>query len=666
VAINQNLLTAVSQDRALGSALLFEHRHPQKSAWFHVEMLDLWRASDEFINIEGHRGSAKTTLAEEYISLEGCYGNFPYAIIVGETYEKACARLEAIAIECSRNTRLHALFGGKVLARKPIENKIWFKAGGMLQAFGWEQELQSLKYLDYRPWLAYLDDVENLERVRDSAAVDESMRKLYLELIPAMDKTHRKIRNTQTRRAEDCMVVRLSRDPEWIYRGYPICTGDIDDPATKSNWPERYPMSWIRSERDRFKASGMLGEFLQAYMLQATNPQARPFKEEHIASMDVAPYRWMPKYTIYDPARTTNPEKSDQCGKVTVSRFGSKILVHKSGGYYWKPDRLVADMFDDFELTAPAVVGVEKNSLDEWLLQPIRIECMRRGVALPLKALQAPQDRNKDAFIMGLQPFFEVQDVVLIGGKSAHSQLVTEILNFPQGTKNILNALAYSLKMFSGQPLYEDFSSANIGEAPEPHYGQTIYAVFNATPAETVVVALLRHNKSIYAVADFAQTGAPSDAVKFLAQELRAAFPNSEKFSVWVPAETYDQWQRIPLVPALRAAGLIPFRGEHIAVARGCLSQRIRTVINQRRMLMVDPRAKLTANALAAGYCLPVQKGGTLAQEPEAGLSKLVAEGVENLSAVLDKSLNTEVGATANSKNAQGVPYRSALPARAQ
>ena len=56
---------------------------------------------------------------------------------------------------------------------------------------------------------------------------------------------------------------------------------------------------------------------------------------------------------------------------------------------------------------------IEKDSLDEYLLQPIRYEMLRRGVVLPIRPLNAPQDRAKDEFIMGLQPFFRAGDIVV-------------------------------------------------------------------------------------------------------------------------------------------------------------------------------------------------------------------------------------------------------------
>ena len=637
----------------------------------HIEIMDLLRSGDEFVVLEAFREAGKTTKLEEHIILGGCFGNFHYLLLVGETYEKACQRLGAIDYECRTNQRLHDLFGGGVLARKSIENKLFFKSGAFIQALGWEQEFQSFKDRSHRPDFAVLDDVENLERVRDGAAVDESMKKLYLDLIPAMDKERRKIVNSQTRRAEDCMVTRLAGNEEWVYRGYPICNGPVEDEATVSNWPARYPMEWIRQEKRRYAKSGMVGYFLQAYMLQAVNPESKPFKDEMLAAMDVSPYHWMPRFAIYDPSRTSHEKRtraqdqSDRTGKVVVSRMGSKILVHESGGYYWKPDALLADLFATHGRHAPAKIGIETNSLEDWLLQPIRLEMLRRGVMLPLTGLKAPQDRSKDEFIMGLQPFAHAHDIVLIGGRLAHPDLVAEWVNFPQGSRDVLNALAYALRLFSGVPMYEDFSGANISDAPTAGSGESVYVGFQATPAEVVAVAALREGRRLCVCADYAAVGALSDVVANLVFEIRAAFPRA-RLQVWVPADTFDQWQRIALVPALRGQKVIPYRGEHSAVARGCLAERIRNQWHNARLLTVDNRAKLTLNALSTGYALAAERGGRSAREPEPGVSRMAAEALECLVYALDRQQQgEELPASANiAHTPSGHAYVSANPQR--
>lgn len=650
--------------------MLFAHRHPQASAPMHVEIMDLWRCSDEFVLIEAFRDAAKSTLSEEAIVMEGCFGNFHYMLLLGETYTKACQRLLAIDHESRTNVKLHHLFGGKVLARKSIENKVFFKSGAMIEAVGWEQELQSFKQHEHRPDAAWLDDIENRERVRDKAAVDENMRKFWLELVPAMDKTRRKIRFTQTRRAEDCMVTRFASRDDWLYRGYPICDGDPDDPRTRSLWPSRYPMDWVRSERDRFQSNGMLQEFKQAYLLQVTDPTTKPFKDEQLAFRDVSDWHWMPRFAIYDPARTSNERrtkearKSDRYGKVVVSRMGSEILVHESSGNFWKPSECIEDLFLTNRKHSPAKIAIEKNSLDDWLLQPIRMEMLRRGELLPLVALTAPQDRSKDDFILGLQPFAQAGDIVLLGGRSAHPQLIAEWANFPAGPRDIMNALAYSLRMFSGQPVYGDFSGANVAEAPVARRGETVYVGFNASPNETVAVAFLREGHRIMVAFDGAAPG--PEAVKMLVADIRAAFPLAI-FSCWAPAEVHDQWQRIALVPQLRAQRVSVYRAEHAAPARGNLSQRIRSDWRGRRLLTVDRRAKLTLNALATGYAMPVERGGRSAGEPEAGTSRLVAEALETMVAILDKSLEAESGIPKGANvglTPSGAPYVTAAPRR--
>src|SRR6516164_2362992 len=179
-----DLLAAINADRSLGSEVLFSHRHTHASAPMHVEINDLWSCADENVLIEAFREGGKTTAAEEWLCMAAHFGNFYYCLLIGETYEKACTRLAEVSKEARQNERLHRLFGKSMVARS-IENMLFFSNGRLIHALGWDQELQSFKHDGHRPDLCFFDDPENKERVRDAAAVDESMRKLYLELIPA-------------------------------------------------------------------------------------------------------------------------------------------------------------------------------------------------------------------------------------------------------------------------------------------------------------------------------------------------------------------------------------------------------------------------------------------------------------------------------------------------
>jgi hypothetical protein len=126
----QAMLKAISEDRALGSAVLFNHRHTFPTPAFHVEIMDLWRCDAELVLIEAFRDAAKSTLSEEFLTMEGAFGNFFYCLLIGETYAKACQRLEAIAYEAMTNVKLHQLFGREDPGAKKHREQGVFQVGG--------------------------------------------------------------------------------------------------------------------------------------------------------------------------------------------------------------------------------------------------------------------------------------------------------------------------------------------------------------------------------------------------------------------------------------------------------------------------------------------------------------------------------------------------------
>jgi hypothetical protein len=297
-------------------------------------------------------------------------------------------------------------------------------------------------------------------------------------------------------------------------------------------------------------------------------------------------------------------------------------------------------------------------------MQPIRYEMLRRGMTFPLKPLQAPQDRDKKSFIMGLHPFFTAGDVILVGGRGQHPQLVAELLNFPGGRLDILNALAYSLRMFAGQPVYEDFGEDNIERSAEPRPGERIFCAWNASAAIVVCAAIVRDGRHYTILKDWAAEGPTLDAARNIALEVRANYPRA-RLETYVPAELHDSWNRVTLVPALRELKLTPFRAEHLAIARGGLAELLRTTIRNRRCLTVDKGATNMINAMAGGYKYAMQAGGRQANEPEEGIARLTAEAVECLIAMLQKGLlDAEPQGVNFGVNPQGARYMTALPNR--
>jgi hypothetical protein len=665
---HKELLRNLSEDRALASNLIFGHRHPQETPPFHVQIMDLWRGQDEFLVIQAFREAGKSTLSEEFLLLEACFGNFRYALIFGETYTKACQRLQAIKHEALRNGYLRELFG-ELKGSPWTENQVCLSNGVLIEAHGWEEEIRGYKWLDARPDRAYLDDIENKTMVSSTDQVDKTWRKLNTELIPALDKERRKVRITGTPLADDSLLARCEASKEWVTAKFPqVWAPDakgaeaLDHPKARATWHARYPLEWSQSERSRFADAGLLREWVQEYQLIAAQTQGKPFVSEEIRYEEVAPYTYSPRVLIIDPARTSNVGRSDRTGRVVASRVGTRIYVHESSGEYWKPDQVVADCFDTSQRHDDCEVAIERNSLDEWLMQPLRSEMLRRGYSLQLSAILAPHDRSKEQFILGLQPFFKAGDIVLVGGKSKHQQLVQEILNFPSGKRDILNALAYVQRVFGGEPVYREFGQDNIAIGHVPDTQSQLVLGMHATSSEVCAALMEVEGKHITVLHSFETTLAAADAVEDITRLVVASYPG-RTVKVWVPADDYDQQGRVALVESLRLGRIPVFRGAYITQSKGCLADMLRTQMQGKRMLRVASTAKGALRALAGGYRVPVGRDGRATGEAERNVSRTLMEAIETtLQAVQSGTLAADLpDGFGRARNVHGQGYLSTL-----
>jgi hypothetical protein len=125
-ASTSNLLEKLSADRALASDALPAPAPAGVRADARRDDGPV-ACADEFVLIEAFRDAAKSTTREEACA-GGLLREFPLLLLIGETYTKACQRLAAIDYEARTNVKLHHVFGGKVLARKSIENRVFFKS----------------------------------------------------------------------------------------------------------------------------------------------------------------------------------------------------------------------------------------------------------------------------------------------------------------------------------------------------------------------------------------------------------------------------------------------------------------------------------------------------------------------------------------------------------
>lgn len=652
-------LKRYSADRLMACESIFSHRHTQDTPPFHGAMIELWQAQDEFVLIEAFREGAKSTRAEEFLLLEALFGNFPYALIIGETYKKACERLAAIQYEALHNTKIAQLWG-RVDGKPWNENEATFFNLTKLQAVGWDQEIRGFKWLDHRPWRAFLDDVENKEMVASEERVKASMDKLYLEVLPALDKVNRKVRVTGTPLAADTMVTRLRANPDWVCRQFPICDGPVDDENTVALWPGRYPMEWIRKERQTYINAGKLAQFNQEYLLSPEHAENKAFSEDQLRFDPPTITSWTPRWATFDPARTVGP-RSAQTGMAVFSWVGPRLVVWESASEFWQPDEIINKLFAVDQSHRPVAIGVERNSLDDWLMQPVHSEMVRRGISLPIVPLLAPQGERKADFIKGLQPFFKAREVVFVGNREHHEALIAQILAFPEGRQDGFNALAYALKIRPGDPVYNDFTEEHIEEDLKSVFELPLLLAFNASNEWTTCVIVQVEGNSMRVFAEFVSPGNVSDFIDRVLTAVRLTWPR-QKTIAWAPADLHDNWTRTPLVKELRAQGVSPFRAELIAESRSSLSTYLRMQMNRKPCLLVDSSCRHLINGFFGGYAIPVKSSGVATGEPVRNMYRTLLEGLECLTAFAGGRISDPTAGAHFAHNAQGIRYMTTIP----
>ena len=620
------LLKAFYYDRPLAHRVLFAHRRPNKTPAFHEKMIrDFHDTEHPRVLDLVFRGSAKSTLAEEAILIMAGFRDFKNCIIVGETEGRAIERLAAIRNEIDNNGLVLEVFGD---LRGPVnsEAEIILSNGVRVMAMGRGQAIRGVKHNDMRPDFIFCDDLEDLKSVENKDIRARTRRWFYSELLPAgNDKPM--IRMAATPLDPDALAVRLAGDPEWTVHTYPI--EFINDKGEKeASWPERYPLKWIEKRREEFTRAGLLRNFNAEYMVSVTTAGDREFTSD-MFRIEPQVRTWQAVYGMFDPARTTNI-KSATTGFASWSWIGARLVVWDAWAKMIMPDEIVKSIFD-FALDdtmRPTFVGVEEDGLNEFLLQPIRQEQVRRGVTIPFKAMRAP--KGKFDFIRGLQPFFKAREVTFA---KPLPDLVEQFQGFPTGNIDAPNALAYALKMRPGAAIYDDFNGRHVAENLGMSPQVPMWLVLNATSNCTTGMLVQYNDKGIKIFADYVLEG----DVAINAPEIVAmarligggrirAIGGPLHFDVYNNVNLRQSLARVPLD---LVRGGVPEAGK--AFLRALLQRETRGF----PMLQVGEDANWTLNSFAGGYCRSINKGGVISNAADEGPYRVLMEGLESFTAVL-------------------------------
>jgi hypothetical protein len=621
-ADRKEIIQKLARNRPLAHSFLFEHRHPQATPAFHKEIIDLWYSPAPQVLIMAMRGGAKSTLAEECVIVNALFKEFNYALVLGNSEDRATQRLAAIKYELEFNERIISIFGQQV-GPTWQEKAIILSNNVAIHAYGRGQSLRGAKHLDARPDTVFVDDLEDDESVSTPEQRKKTVRWFLSALIPAMNPLNRRLRVVGTPLDPEALLPTLAKQPDWATRVYPARYIDPETNKLTALWPERFSLEMLEAEEQSFARLGERQKFAQEYLCQASDPDSKTFTQDMFQHQPALQRTWEPTFVFYDPARTTNKNSADT-GKVVFSWVGPKLIIWEAIGRNWKPSEIVDDIFQTDLKYAPVGIGVERDGLEEFLMQPIRQAQVTRAHTIPVQGYRAP--KGKLDFIKSLQPFFRAGEVIFAGPTS---DLQDQLLAFPTGKIDVPNALAYALKMRPGKPVFDNFRMEHVSTNTQPVPRTQAIVAFAASQQYTAAVLLQYYNGQLRILNDTAVEGPPGDVVTDMLRSLSIAA--GQMVYVYASPSAYAAYDRVGLLATLKAVPVDVRRGGALTQGREELRQMLNKQAHGAPAVQISTQATWTLRALSGGYAREVDRLGQISDFPKENVYKTVMEAVETV-----------------------------------
>lgn len=294
------------------------------------------------------------------------------------------------------------------------------------------------------------------------------------------------------------------------------------------------------------------------------------------------------------------------------------------------PDAIVNAIFDCASVEGcppPVWIGVEEDGLNEFLLQPIRTEQVKRGTIIPYRSMRAP--RGKLDFIGALQPYFKAKQVLFA---KELPELRDQLLGYPTGRIDAPNALAYALKLKPGAPIHDNFNGKHVFEGLRRVAGVKPWLAISAISGG-VGAALVQYSDGVlYVIADWFREGRPVDVLPEIVRE--AQLECSQRLVAVFPPAEFQKYSNQGIVAAARQVPMETQSGAEIDLGTQTLSDMLQRERRGFPCVRVSSNATWTLNGFAGGYCRYLSSKGVLEAGAETGPYSAVVQAIESFVAL--------------------------------
>ena len=364
------------------------------------------------------RGFAKSTLTNviggSWFSL---YNKAHFILLISDTYTQAKLQLGALKAELEENPLLHGIYGNPVSKHwgedRIIVNGLYGQT--MLMALGSGMKIRGLKYKQYRPELAIIDDLENQDIVSSKDRRDKLERWFEYDLLPGLAKDGGVIYlGTILHHASLLKKVsdKLGKYASWRVKKYKALTNG------ESIWPDRFSTEKLIAMRDDPTDPDYLGSLVFSQEMQ-NEPQSdtdRIFQEDWLSQT----YNYHDKKHIW---LMSNPDEdfNKKYFKRILAGVDLAISEKESADYftmttigiarddghiyildYYRarisdPMKQIQVILDKYKEWDHDQIKVETVAYQQALYNLLRGEMAKRGIYAPIKSVKPDKDKVRRA-----------------------------------------------------------------------------------------------------------------------------------------------------------------------------------------------------------------------------------------------------------------------------
>jgi len=429
---------------------LFPNHINYRSPAFHDEILSAISKGGKWA-FAAPRGFAKSTITNVIgLSWAALTGKYRFILLISDTYTQAKLQLGSLKAELEQNPTIHFLYDG-VMGDPWGEDRIVVnseKGPVMIMALGAGMKIRGLKFLQFRPQLAVIDDLENLEMVYSAERREKLERWFNFDLQPGLAVPKNIIYIGTILHYHALLQKVITKEGKysgWNTRHYQALTGDT------SLWPEAYAADYLRAIRDDPNYPDYVGSlvFAQEYQNEPQDDQDRIIKLdwikdynyiarvrtfEGISDVERASYfrRTLEVYAGVDPA-IGQKETNDNFSMYVFGldeKTGEELQLDLIHGKFTIDEQVekIVNCCKEWKID---VLSIEANAYQAGLFQLVRNALQKAGLTTKINKVVTDKDKIRRARIHSVA--FEGGFIKLRTDHPKYATIKKELEEFPFG-----------------------------------------------------------------------------------------------------------------------------------------------------------------------------------------------------------------------------------------